>query len=252
MAVVRRRRKGGQRPPRAPPRERRPSSSAPRMQKATPRRPGVPARPPRRRRHRPAHPRSRSRRRSPPAASTASTRTNSIHSMADDRQLPSATLTDGARPALNSMMEAVASVPPFESFYVEHRSVVLGFLRRHLGAQAARRSRRRSSARFAPTTGSTTATTSAWVLTIAARLVIDSARAKPVADELPSCRSRTGAPPTRRSTPRRRTTRRPSAPPSCSATPTTFPMTTSPRRWARRSRAPNFLGVRRLRKERTA
>ena len=28
------------------------------------------------------------------------------------------------------MMEAVASVPPFESFYVEHRGVVLGFLRR--------------------------------------------------------------------------------------------------------------------------
>ena len=34
-------------------------------------------------------------------------------------------------------MAAVATVPPFESFYVEHRGVVLGFLRRRLGAQAA-------------------------------------------------------------------------------------------------------------------
>ena len=34
-------------------------------------------------------------------------------------------------------MEAVATIPPFERFYVEHRDVVLGFLRKRMGGQAA-------------------------------------------------------------------------------------------------------------------
>ena len=48
-----------------------------------------------------------------------------------------ALVSDAAGPAFNVMMEAVAAVPPFELFYVEHRDVVLGFLRRRLGAHAA-------------------------------------------------------------------------------------------------------------------
>ena len=35
------------------------------------------------------------------------------------------------------MMGAVASIPPFESFYVEHRDAVFGFLARRLGRSAA-------------------------------------------------------------------------------------------------------------------
>ena len=35
------------------------------------------------------------------------------------------------------MMEAVATIPPFERFYVEHRDIVLGFLRKRMGGQAA-------------------------------------------------------------------------------------------------------------------
>src|SRR3954466_169124 len=35
------------------------------------------------------------------------------------------------------MMDAVATIPPFESFYVEHRDAVFGFLARRLGRPAA-------------------------------------------------------------------------------------------------------------------
>ena len=33
------------------------------------------------------------------------------------------------------MMEAVATVPPFETFYLEHREAIFAFLRRRLGAE---------------------------------------------------------------------------------------------------------------------
>lgn len=45
-------------------------------------------------------------------------------------------LTDHGIAALAGMMQAV-SVPPFESFYHEHRSEVLRFLRRRLGVERA-------------------------------------------------------------------------------------------------------------------
>ena len=86
------------------------------------------------------------------------------------------------------MMEAVASVPPFESFYVEHRGVVLGFLRRRLGAQAAEDAFQETFLRALRAYDRLEHGDHlrAWVLTIAARLVIDNGRrAKPVADELP-------------------------------------------------------------------
>ena len=95
------------------------------------------------------------------------------------------------------MMEAVASVPPFESFYVEHRGVVLGFLRRRLGAQAAEDAFQETFLRALRAYDRLEHSDHlrAWVLTIAARLVIDSARrAKPVVDELPELPVEDGRP----------------------------------------------------------
>lgn len=95
------------------------------------------------------------------------------------------------------MMEAVASVPPFESFYVEHRGVVLGFLRRRLGTQAAEDAFQETFLRALRAYDRLEHGDHlrAWVLTIAARLVIDtSRRAKPVADELPEVPVEDGRP----------------------------------------------------------
>jgi RNA polymerase sigma factor (sigma-70 family) len=82
------------------------------------------------------------------------------------------------------MMEAVAAVPPFESFYVEQRDVVLGFLRRRLGAQRAEDVFQETFLRALRAYDRLEhgEHLRAWVLTIAARLVIDSSRrATPIA-----------------------------------------------------------------------
>jgi RNA polymerase sigma factor (sigma-70 family) len=95
------------------------------------------------------------------------------------------------------MMEAVASVPPFESFYVEQRGVVLGFLRRRLGAQAAEDAFQETFLRALRAYDRLEHGDHlrAWVLTIAARLVIDNGRrAKPVAGELPELPVEEGRP----------------------------------------------------------
>ena len=95
------------------------------------------------------------------------------------------------------MMEAVASVPPFESFYVEHRGVVFGFLRRRLGSHAAEDAFQETFLRALRAYDRLEHGDHlrAWVLTIAARLVIDtSRRAKPVADELPELAVEDGRP----------------------------------------------------------
>ena len=95
------------------------------------------------------------------------------------------------------MMEAVLSVPPFESFYVEHRGVVLGFLRRRLGAQAAEDAFQETFLRALRAYDRLEHADHlrAWVLTIAARLVIDSSRrARPVANELPELPVEDGRP----------------------------------------------------------
>ena len=124
-------------------------------------------------------------------------------------------------------------MPPFESFYVEHRGVVLGFLRRRLGAQAAE-------TRFQETFLRALRAYDrlehgdhlrAWVLTIAARLVIDSAAARslswtscelPVEDGRPAYAQiehlAGGLPPTERAAVVLRYAY-------------DLPMTTSPRRW---------------------
>jgi RNA polymerase sigma factor (sigma-70 family) len=79
------------------------------------------------------------------------------------------------------MMEAVATIPPFESFYTEHRDAVFGFLARRLGRTAAedafqetflralRAYDRLEHGRYLR----------AWVFTIAARVAIDGHRTQP-------------------------------------------------------------------------
>src|ERR671910_105578 len=105
----------------------------------------------------------------------------------DDRHVHGRTLTDAAGATLEGMMEAGTAIPPFESFYVEHREVVLGFLRRRLGSQAAEDAFQETFLRALRAYDRLEHGDHlrAWVLTIAARVVIDtSRRARPVAHEL--------------------------------------------------------------------
>ena len=78
------------------------------------------------------------------------------------------------------MMEAVA-VPQFESFYVEHRDVVFGFLAKRLGRSQAEDAFQETFLRALR--GWHTLRHGrylrAWVLTIAARVVFDSANSRP-------------------------------------------------------------------------
>src|SRR3954449_7227960 len=79
------------------------------------------------------------------------------------------------------MMEAVATIPPFESFYVEHRDAVFGFLARRLGRAAAEDAFQETFLRALRAYARLEhgRHLRAWVFTIAARVAIDSHRAKP-------------------------------------------------------------------------
>ena len=95
------------------------------------------------------------------------------------------------------MMEAVRAVPPFESFYVEHRDVVLGFLSRRLGRQGAEDVFQETFLRALRAYDRLEhgEHLRAWVLTIAARLVIDTGRrTKPVESVLPELPVEDGRP----------------------------------------------------------
>ena len=89
------------------------------------------------------------------------------------------------------------AVPPFESFYVEHRDVVLGFLRRRLGGHAAEDAFQETFLRALRAYDRLEhgEHLRAWVLTIAARLVIDTGRR--------ASRSRTSCPSSGRGRPPR-------------------------------------------------
>jgi RNA polymerase sigma factor (sigma-70 family) len=94
-------------------------------------------------------------------------------------------------------VEAVTAIPPFERFYLEHRDVVLGFLRRRLGSQAAEDAFQETFLRALRAYDRLEhgAHLRAWVLTIAARLVIDDGRrARPVVHELPELPVEDGRP----------------------------------------------------------
>ncbi len=82
----------------------------------------------------------------------------------------------------------MALIPPFERFYVEHRDVVLGFLRRRVGGQAAEDAFQETFLRALRGYDRLEhgEHLRAWVLTIAARIAIDSGRrARPTVHELP-------------------------------------------------------------------
>jgi RNA polymerase sigma factor (sigma-70 family) len=96
------------------------------------------------------------------------------------------------------MMTAVTAIPPFERFYVEQRDIVLGFLRGRLGANAAEDAFQETFLRAlrAYPRLEHGEHLRAWVLTIAARLVIDSGRrARPVSSQLPELAVEDGRPP---------------------------------------------------------
>jgi len=86
------------------------------------------------------------------------------------------------------MMEAVAAIPPFERFYVDHRDVVLGFLRKRMAHEAAEDAFQETFLRALRAYDRLEhgEHLRAWVLTIAARITIDTGRrTKPTVHELP-------------------------------------------------------------------
>jgi RNA polymerase sigma factor (sigma-70 family) len=95
------------------------------------------------------------------------------------------------------MMEAVATIPPFESFYTEHRDAVFGFLARRLGRAAAEDAFQETFLRALRGYDRLEhgRHLRAWVFTIAARVAVDVHRAAPsdrvsLAEEPPSEDSR--------------------------------------------------------------
>ena len=94
------------------------------------------------------------------------------------------------------MMERV-KVPPFESFYAEHRGEVLGLLRRRLGAQAAEDAFQETFLRalHAYPRLDHADHLRAWVLTIASRVAIDAhRRARATGGEVPEIAVEDGRP----------------------------------------------------------
>lgn len=96
-------------------------------------------------------------------------------------------------------MQAVATrpVPPFETFYCEQREIVLGFLRRRLGREAADDAFQETFLRALRAYDRLEhgEHLRAWVLTIAGRILIDGARrAKPLSSELPELPVEDGRP----------------------------------------------------------
>jgi RNA polymerase sigma factor (sigma-70 family) len=79
------------------------------------------------------------------------------------------------------MMEAVASIPPFERFYLEHRDAVFGFLARRLGRAAAEDAFQETFLRALRAYDRLEhgRHLRAWVFTIAARVAIDAHRSRP-------------------------------------------------------------------------
>src|SRR5947208_13335585 len=83
------------------------------------------------------------------------------------------------------MMDAVATIPPFESFYVEHRDAVFGFLARRIGRPSAEDAFQETFLRAlrAYERLEHGRHLRAWVLTIAERVAIDTLRRQSPAGE---------------------------------------------------------------------
>jgi RNA polymerase sigma factor (sigma-70 family) len=77
-----------------------------------------------------------------------------------------------------TMMEAVATIPPFERFYVEHRDGVFGFLVRRVGRDRAEDAFQETFLRALKSYESLAhaGNLRAWVFTIAARVAVDDFR----------------------------------------------------------------------------
>ena len=94
-------------------------------------------------------------------------------------------------------MDGVAEIPPFERFYLEHRDVVLAFLRRRVDRVAAEDAFQETFLRAlrAYPRLEHGEHLRAWVLTIAARLVVDrSRRERPVSHDVPELPVEDGRP----------------------------------------------------------
>lgn len=95
------------------------------------------------------------------------------------------------------MMTVVARIPPFETFYAEHASLVLSTLRRRLGGERAEDAFQETFLRALRAYGRLEhgRHLRAWVLTIAERVAIDAhRRAGAAAQELPELEHVDGAP----------------------------------------------------------
>lgn len=95
------------------------------------------------------------------------------------------------------MMDAVASIPPFETFYAEHAGEVLGLLRRRLGPDRAEDAFQETFLRALRAYDRLTYGDHlrAWVMTIASRVAIDAHRRAGVpTDELPELPHADGRP----------------------------------------------------------
>ena len=91
----------------------------------------------------------------------------------------------------------MTAIPPFERFYLEQRDIVLGFLRRRVGPIAAEDAFQETFLRALRAYPGLEhgEHLRAWVLTIAARLVIDSGRrVRPASVELPEVAVEDGRP----------------------------------------------------------
>jgi len=79
------------------------------------------------------------------------------------------------------MMEAVATIPPFERFYAEQREPIFGFLVRRLGRAAAEDAFQETFLRALRAYDRLEhgRHLRAWIFTIAARVAIDTSRVKP-------------------------------------------------------------------------
>ena len=109
-----------------------------------------------------------------PGFGTDSTRRKSIHSTCPmTAARTSHILAAGAR--WTRMMEAVATIPPFERFYAEHRDAMFGFLARRLGRPAAEDAFQETFLRALRAYDRLEhgRHLRAWIFTIAARVAID-------------------------------------------------------------------------------
>jgi len=79
------------------------------------------------------------------------------------------------------MMGAVTTIPPFESFYVEHRDAIFGFLARRLGRTAAEDAFQETFLRALRAYARLEhgRHLRAWIFTIAARVAIDASQGRP-------------------------------------------------------------------------